>query len=199
MQFLPKLCFDIYGSTPNYKYKYTSFPQSLLLGKIQRTLENQVSKHLLDTSPLNIAFNLVPSQAQWPHSVGIVPEILKMTCDGKRFRVFQIYSGEFLIWNDFSKQKIKQESDHVWTFGMAGWSCHPAHWCINRCTSITHYTTYTGSLFLLQSYLSDELNTVRTSTTRQTLTREGRISALGGDSKEWMLNDAVYSYKFNIT
>ena len=143
------------------------FPQSLLLFKIQRTLENQVSKHLLDTSPLNIAFNLVPSQAQWPHSVGIVPEILKMTCDGKRFRVFQIYSGEFSIWNDFSKQKIKQESDHVWTFGMAGWSCHPVHWCINRCTSTTHYTTYTGSLFLLQSYLSDELNTVRTSTTRK--------------------------------
>ena len=106
------------------------FPQSLLLFKIQRTLENQVSKHLLDTSPLNIAFNLVPSQAQWPHSVGIVPEILKMTCDGKWFRVFQIYSGEFSIWNDFSKQKIKQESDHVWTFGMAGWSCHPVHWCI---------------------------------------------------------------------
>lgn len=97
------------------------FPRSLLLFKIPRTLENQVSKHLLDTRPLNIAFNLVPSQAQWPHSVGIVPEILKMTCDGKWFRVFQIYSGEFLIWNDFSKQKIKNQT----MCGLSEWQDNP--------------------------------------------------------------------------
>ena len=77
------------------------FPQSLLPFKIQRTLENQISNiyiHLLNASPLNIGINLVVrSQAQRPHSVGIVPEMLEMACDGEWFRVFQIYSGRIIL------------------------------------------------------------------------------------------------------
>ena len=131
VQFVPKLCFDCHGSP---QIKNTNILLSPELTSLQNTTNPRKPNlkhlyiHLLNASPLNIGINLVVrSQAQRPHSVGIVPEMLEMACDGEWFRVFQIYSGRIILMEFPSKafsRLNKQESDHVWTLG-EGWRDDP--------------------------------------------------------------------------